>query len=176
MMLEVKETNLPGVKLITPTFFEDFRGQYIELYNKELYKSKGIDIDFIEDDVSITTRYALKGIHGDDRTWKLISCLYGKFYIVIINYDFESQYFGKWQGFTLSDTKKTQVLVPPKHGNGHVCISEICLFHYKQSHSYDLSRQFSIQWNDERFGIWWPIKNPTVSRRDEVGNKDLTER
>ena len=83
-MIEVCKTNLEGVLLIKPTFFEDHRGEYLELYNKKLYASKGIDVDFVEDDVSIATRGVVKGIHGDTITWKLISCLHGKFYLVVI--------------------------------------------------------------------------------------------
>lgn len=176
-MIEVKETNLPGVKIITPTFFDDFRGQYVELYNKDLYKEKGIDIDFVEEDLSITMKHALKGVHGDDRTTKLISCLYGKFYLAVINFDYDDkENFGKWQGFTLSDAKKTQILIPPKYGNGHICLSEMCLFYYKQSHTYDISRQFSIKYNDERFNIFWPVEPIIISRRDKLGNKDYVEK
>lgn len=176
-MIEIKETNLSGVKIITPTFFEDFRGQYIELYNKNLYKEKGIDIDFVEEDLSVTTKHALKGIHGDDRTWKLVQCLYGKFYLIVINYNFDDkENFGKWQSFTLSDTNRIQILIPPKHGNGHISLSEQCLFHYKQSHSYDLSRQFSIRWDDDRFNIFWPVKPINISRRDQTGDKSYVEK
>src|SRR3989304_7129194 len=175
-MIEVCETYLSGVLLIKPTFFEDHRGEYFEIYSKELYKSKGIDIDFVEDDISIATRGVLKGVHGDDRTWKLISCLHGKFYLMVINYDEFSNNYGKWQSFVLSDVNKHQVLVPPKHGNGHLCLSEKSIFHYKQSEYYDSSRQFSIVWNDPKFDIWWPVKNPIVSRRDEAGDSCLIEK
>lgn len=166
-MIEVKETKLKDVLLIKPTFFEDHRGEYLELYNEKLYKSKGIDINFVEDDISIATRGVIKGIHGDSLTWKLISCLYGKFYLVVIDYDKQSKEFGKWQSFVLSDVNKHQVLVPPKYGNGHLCLSEKSIFHYKQSAYYDPSRQFTIKWNDPEFNIWWPIKNPILSQRDE---------
>lgn len=175
-MIEVKETNLPGVKIITPTFFEDFRGQYIELYNKELYKSKGIDIDFVEEDLSVTTKYALKGIHGDDCTTKLVSCLYGSFYLVVVNYDQDSEYFGEWQSFTLSDTKRMQILIPPKYGNGHISLTNKCLFYYKQSYSYDINRQFSIRYDDDRFNIFWPVKPINISRRDQTGDKFYVEK
>jgi len=166
-MIEVCKTKLEGVLLIKPEFFEDHRGQYLELYNEKLYKEKGIDIEFVEDDISIATHDALKGIHGDSVTWKLISCLYGKFYLVVVNNDPKSADFGKWQSFTLSDVNKHQVLVPPKHGNGHVCLSEKSIFHYKQSAYYDPSRQFTIKWNDPKFKIWWPVKNPILSQRDD---------
>jgi dTDP-4-dehydrorhamnose 3,5-epimerase len=166
----VEETKLEGVLLIKCDGFEDHRGEYLELYNEKLYKSKGIDIDFVEDDISIATRGVIKGIHGDDCTWKLISCLHGKFYLVVINYDKESKDFGEWESFVLSDRNKHQVLVPPKHGNGHLCLSRKSIFYYKQSSYYDPSRQFTIAWNDPKFNIWWPIITPILSQRDEIGH------
>ena len=60
--------------------------------------------------------------------------------------------------------------MPPKHGNGHLCLSEKSIFHYKQSEYYDPSRQFSIKWNDPEFKMEWPIKKPILSKRDEVGH------
>ncbi|MEA1992059.1 MAG: dTDP-4-dehydrorhamnose 3,5-epimerase family protein [Thermodesulfobacteriota bacterium] len=156
----VEKTKLDGVLLIKLDGFEDHRGGYLELYNAKLYKSQGIDIDFVEDDISIATGRVIKGIHGDDCTWKLISCLHGKFYLVAINYDKESKHFGEWESFVPSESNKhQQVLVPPKHGNGHLCLSEKSIFHYKQSAYYDPSRQFTIKWNDPRFNIWWPVKS-----------------
>jgi dTDP-4-dehydrorhamnose 3,5-epimerase len=166
-MIEICNTELNGVSLIKPTFFEDHRGQYLEIYNDQLYKSQGIDIDFVEDDISIATRHVLKGIHGDSLTYKLISCLHGKFYLVVINYDKNSNEFGKWQSFILSDVNKFQVLVPPNFGNGHLCLSGKSIFHYKQSEYYDVSRQFIIKWDDPRFDIWWPINDPILSQRDQ---------
>ena len=166
-MIEICNTELNGVSLIKPTFFEDHRGQYLEIYNDQLYKSQGIDIDFVEDDISIATRHVLKGIHGDSLTYKLISCLHGKFYLVVINYDKNSNEFGKWQSFILSDVNKFQVLVPPNFGNGHLCLSGKSIFHYKQSEYYDVSRQFTIKWDDPRFDIWWPINDPILSQRDQ---------
>lgn len=168
-MIDVCRTELEGVLLIKPTFFKDHRGEYLELYNNKLYKSKGIDIDFIEDDISVAIKGVIKGIHGDNSTWKLISCLHGEFYLVVINYDEQSKTFGKWQAFTLSESNKYQVLVPPRHGNGHLCLSKKSIFHYKQSAYYDPSRQFTIKWNDPRFDIEWPIKAPILSRRDTSG-------
>jgi dTDP-4-dehydrorhamnose 3,5-epimerase len=165
----VEKTKLNGVLLIKLDGFKDHRGEYLELYNEKLYGEKGIDIHFVEDDISIATRGVIKGIHGDDRTWKLISCLHGKFYLVVINYNEQSKDFGKWESFELSETNKHQVLVPPKHGNGHLCLSEKSIFHYKQSSYYAPSRQFTIKWNDPKFKIRWPVKNPILSLRDELG-------
>ncbi len=171
-MIIFEKTELDGVLLIKPEAFEDHRGEYLELYNKKLYNNLinqelGKIIEFVEDDISVTMRHCLKGIHGSD-TYKLISCLYGKFYLVVVNYDKDSKDFGKWQSFILSDKNRYQVLVPRNYGNGHVALSEMSIFHYKQSEYYNPTSQFTIRYDDPRFNIWWPVKNPILSIRDEV--------
>ena len=167
--MDVEKTQLDGVLLIKPQIFEDFRGEYVETFNEEEYFAKGITCKFIQDDISISTRNVLRGIHGDGETWKLISCLHGKFYFVVVNCDVESSDFGKWQSFTLSDKNRWQVLVPPKHGNGHLVLSESTIFHYKQTTYYNPKGQFTYTWNDPKLNIWWPNKAPILSRRDEEG-------
>ncbi|HLX96177.1 MAG TPA: dTDP-4-dehydrorhamnose 3,5-epimerase family protein [Verrucomicrobiae bacterium] len=167
-MLEVTKTKLDGVLLIKPpTHFEDFRGSYVELYNEELYHQAGLAVKLVQDDISTSTRNVLRGIHGDSETWKLISCLHGKFYLVVLNHDKDSRQFGQWESFTLSDTNRLQVLIPPKFGNGHVVLSETAIFHYKQNTYYNRAGQFTVAWNDPRFKIWWPIRHPIVSQRDQ---------
>jgi len=166
--VEVRRTTLTGVlALKPPTVFEDFRGTYVETWNQAAYRAAGIDVEFVQDDISVSSRGVLRGIHGDQQTWKLISCLHGKFHLVVVNWDPSSPQYGQWEGFTLSDQNRLQVLVPPRFGNGHVVLSDTAIFHYKQSSYYDRAGQFTILWNDPRLNIWWPVKNPIVSRRDD---------
>ena len=168
--METFPTTLDSVRLIKPpTIFEDFRGHYVETYNERLYREAGIDQHFIQDDISVSRRHVLRGIHGDDKTWKLISCLQGSFYMVVVNNDPQSSQYRKWTSFTLSDTNRLQVLVPPKFGNGHVVMSEQAIFHYKQTTDYDRSGQFTLIWNDPALNIWWPVQVPIVSVRDQGG-------
>ena len=165
--MEVTKTKLDGVLLIKPpTIFEDFRGSYVETYNEELYNKSGVTVKFVQDDISTSTQHVLRGLHGDAETWKLVSCLFGKFYFVVINHIEGSPQFAQWEAFTLSATNRLQVLVPPNFGNGHLVMSDMAIFHYKQSAYYDSKGQFTIAWNDPRFKIWWPIKTPIVSQRD----------
>src|SRR5688572_2018484 len=166
--LVTKKTKLEGVLLITPpTNFEDFRGSYVELYNEQLYQEAGLTVKFVQDDISVSSRHVLRGIHGDAETWKLISCLYGKFYLVVVNWDKDSPQYGQWESFVLSDQNRLQVLVPAKFGNGHLVLSEQAIFHYKQNSYYNRAGQFTLIWNDPKLNIWWPVKNPLVSQRDE---------
>ncbi len=169
-MVEILKTNLEGVLLIKPFVFEDHRGEYVETYNEQLYRNNGINVKFVQDDISVSSKHVLRGIHGDAETYKLISCLYGKFYLVVVNCDTESKDFGKWWPFVLSDKNRLQVLVPPSYGNAHLVLSDMTIFHYKQSTYYDREKQFTYKWDDPKLNIWWPIKNPILSQRDETGN------
>ena len=165
--MEIKRTRLDGVLLITPpTIFEDFRGSYVELYNEELYRKAGIGATFVQEDISVSSRHVLRGIHGDGETWKLVSCLHGKFYLVVVNWDERSPQYRQWESFVLSDQNRRQVLIPPRFGNGHLVLSETAIFHYKQSTYYNRAGQFTVLWNDPSLGIWWPVTDPILSQRD----------
>ena len=166
--MKVENTKLDGVMKITPpTIFEDFRGSYIETYNKRIYQDNGIDIDFIQDDVSISRKNVLRGIHGDKSTTKLVSCLQGEFYLVVVNNIKESSQYKKWESFYISETNRFQILIPKGFGNGHLVLSERAIFHYKQDTEYNRAGQFTIKWNDPNFSFWWPINDPMTSLRDK---------
>lgn len=164
--MKIEQTNLEGVVSVVYDAFEDFRGYYVETYNKELFKAVS-DVEFVQDSVSFSRKNVLRGIHGDSRTWKLVSCLKGEIYLVVVNCDQESSSFGQWQSFIISEHNRRHVLIPPKYGNSFLVLSdEGAIFHYKQSTYYDRRSQFTFKWNDDRFGIVWPIKNPILSERD----------
>ena len=156
-----------GLFIIEPSVFEDYRGEYIEIYNESEYRINGIDINFVQDDISISAKNVLRGIHGDSQTWKLVSCLFGKIYLVAVNCDTESSQFGKWRSFIISDRTYRQILLPPKFGNSILTLSDKSVFHYKQSTYYNREGQFTYKWNDCRFNIKWPVDNPILSERDQ---------
>ena len=160
----IEDTDLDGIKLIKPTVHEDYRGTNFESYNaSEYYK---IPNQFVVDSISTSRKHVLRGIHGDHRTTKLISCLYGTIYFVVLDCRSGSKTFHQWQAFTLSDRNKHQVLVPPGFGNAHLVMSDECVFSYKLDQYYERSSQFTLRWNDDQFNIYWPIKHPILSERD----------
>jgi dTDP-4-dehydrorhamnose 3,5-epimerase len=165
--MNIINKSLDGVLLINPpTVYEDFRGEYVEIYNKDIFKENGVKIDFIQDDISVSRKNVLRVLHGDQETWKLISCLYGSFYLVVVNNDPSSGQYKKSVSFTLSDKNRQQVLIPPKHGNGHLVLSDLAIFHYKQNTFYNIEGQFTIKLNDPKHNLWWPINDPITSIRD----------
>jgi dTDP-4-dehydrorhamnose 3,5-epimerase len=155
----------PEVKIYQPDSFEDFRG---ELYT--LFKQEEHELVFNHDKVSVSRQNVLRGLHGDSKSWKLITCLSGVVYLVVVDNRPESPNYLKWDNIVLSETNRKQALVPPGFANGHLVLSNIATFFYKWSYpgEYpDVKDQFTLKWNDPRINIHWPIDNPILSLRDK---------
>jgi dTDP-4-dehydrorhamnose 3,5-epimerase len=127
--MRVLNTDLSGVMRIELESFSDHRGKYTETYNEDAYKRAGIDVHFIQDDISFSKKNVLRGIHGDQETYKLVSCLHGSFVLIVVNNDSESEEYKKWITFNLSGDDEIQILIPPKFGNGHFVTSDDAIFH-----------------------------------------------
>tara|TARA_B100000902_G_C27321075_1_gene924508 strand:- start:2298 stop:2771 length:474 start_codon:yes stop_codon:yes gene_type:complete len=145
--------------------FVDYRG---DLYT--IWKDGDFDLSFNHDKISTSRKNVLRGIHGDDKSWKLITCLHGEIYFVIVDNRESSDTFMSWESMILSDRNKKQILLPPGVGNGFLVLSDHSVFHYKWSYKGeypDVKDQFTIKWNNKDLGIDWPIDNPILSKRDK---------
>ena len=163
----IYKTKLDGVLKIRLKPFKDFRGKYLEIFNKNLFKKTKKKINFIQDDISVSKKNILRGIHGDFKTWKLITCLEGKFLLLVVNNIKNHKDYKKSEIFQLSENNNLQILVPPGFGNAHYVKTKKAIFHYKQSTLYDRKSQFTINWKDKSFDFKWPRKlRPTTSKRD----------
>tara|TARA_S200000501_G_C20639770_1_gene662689 strand:+ start:225 stop:728 length:504 start_codon:yes stop_codon:yes gene_type:complete len=157
------------LKIIQPNSkFKDHRGTYLETFNFEKFKNKFKNLKFVEDDFSINNQNVFKGIHGDNKTWKLVSCVYGKCISYIVNCDEKSKNFGKWEKFILSENNYFQILVPPKYGNSFLVKSKVAVYHYKQTQYYQgMKKQFTYKYNDPRIKLNLFSKNLIISDRDK---------
>lgn len=162
--------------LLQPEYFSDHRGENFEGYNEKHYdeifsssdKWRGSNNKFIVDSFSKSKQNVIRGFHGDPYTWKLIQCLKGSIYFVVIDTRKESETFGAHETFFIDEHNKYQVLVPNGCVNGHLCLSEECLFHYKFTHEYVQQKdQIHVKWNDSKYNISWPTNNPILSDRDK---------
>lgn len=144
--------------------FEDYRGELYTVFDQEDW-----NVTFNHDKVSVSRQNVLRGLHGDKKSTKLISCLHGAVYLVVVDNRPESLNYLKWDSIVLTEHNKKSVLVPPMFANGHLVLSDTAVFFYKWSYpgGYpDVDEQFTVKWNDERIGINWPINNPILSKRD----------
>ena len=154
------------VKVFKNSTFKDHRGNYWTSWKKGSHNN----IIFNHDKFSLSKKNVLRGLHGDKKTWKLVSCPYGKFLLVIVNYIKDSKDYLKSKSLILSQENGVQVLIPPNYANGHLCLTNKCLFHYKLSYRgkyIDAKEQFSLRWNDPKLKIKWKIKKPILSKRDK---------
>ena len=155
-----------NVKVYKNASFKDNRGYYWTSWKRGVIKN----IKFKHDKFSLSKKNVLRGLHGDNKTWKLISCPYGKFLLVVVNCKKKTKDYLKWKSWILSHKNGLQILIPPNYANGHLCLSDKCLFHYKLSYkgSYlDAKQQFSLRWNDPKLNIKWPFKKPILNNRDK---------
>ncbi|MEM8930828.1 MAG: dTDP-4-dehydrorhamnose 3,5-epimerase [Acidobacteriota bacterium] len=161
--------DIPGLVVVTPEIFEDHRGQYVETWNArdwDLRDEHGEPLRFVEDDLSCSEAGVLRGLHGDDRTWKLIQCVSGRIRFVVVDMRRSSPAFRRWRAFELDDRDRRQVLVPAGCANGHYAHTD-CIFGYKQSAYYrGQGAQFTVRWNDPSLAITWPTDAPVLSARD----------
>jgi dTDP-4-dehydrorhamnose 3,5-epimerase len=156
---------IKDIKILEPDVFCDYRG---DLWT--LWKQGDHGLSFNHDKVSTSRKNVLRGIHGDQKSWKLITCLYGEMYFVVVDNRKKSQTYYEWDHLILDDRKRKQVLIPPGVGNGFLVLSEKSVFHYKWCYKGkypDVQDQFTIKWNDPHLKINWPINNPILQFRDK---------
>ena len=152
----------PEIKTYQPDSFEDFRG---ELYT--LFKQEDSDLVFNHDKVSVSKKLVLRGLHGDSKSWKLITCLAGEVMLVVVDNREDSPNYLKHDSIILTAKNRKSVLIPPMFANGHLVLSDEATFFYKWSYpgKYpDVQDQFTLKWDS--LGIHWPISNPILSKRD----------
>lgn len=177
--MDIVNTAIPEVKIIQPKVFGDTRGFFMETYSKASYKEAGIEEDFVQDNLSLSRKSILRGLHFQKpmEQGKLVQVLTGEVYDVAVDIRYGSPSFGQWVAVTLSSENKKQFYVPPGFAHGFVVTSEEALFVYKCTDFYNPSGECSIAWNDPDLNIPWPVDSPLLSAKDEQGCllKDLSE-
>lgn len=168
--MRIQDTALPGALIIEPKVFGDPRGFFLETYNRDRYREAGIDLEFVQDNLSLSRQGTMRGLHfqNPNPQAKLVYVLEGEVFDVAVDVRADSPTFGVWVGVTLSAENKRQFYVPPGFAHGFCVMSETALFAYKCTDRYVPQSEGSILWCDETIGIDWPISNPLLSEKDKV--------
>ena len=168
--MKVLETPLAGVLIIEPKVFGDQRGFFLETWSRSRYAEAGIDVDFVQDNLSFSSRGVLRGLHFQNplAQGKLVYVLAGEVFDVAVDLRRGSPTFGRWHGVVLSGENKRQYWVPPGFAHGFCVTSETALFAYKCTELYAPLNERSIRWDDPALAIDWPVTEPQVSDKDRV--------
>ena len=172
--MKVIHTKLKGCVIIEPQVFGDERGFFLETFQAARYEQEaGIDLPFVQDNHSRSTRGVLRGLHFQKTKpqGKLVRVVSGEVYDVALDIRKGSPTFGEWEGVILSGDNKKQFWVPPGFAHGFVVLSDTADFEYKCTDYYDPSDEGSILWSDPDLDIPWPIANPVLSTKDESAKR-----
>ena len=166
--MNVLETALPGVVVVEPALYGDARGFFMESWNQWRYQEVGLPANFVQDNLSYSTKGVLRGLHFQNPhpQGKLVSVLQGEVFDVAVDVRAGSPTFGEWVGVTLSADNRRQFYVPEGFAHGFVVTSEKALFTYKCTDYYHPEAEGGVLWNDPDIGIDWPVDKPVLSGKD----------
>lgn len=171
-----EDKDIEGLILFNPDIFYDIRGEYINTFNINDYAFVG---KFVEDDISISRKNVLRGMHGDSNTKKLIQCLHGGILLGVADLRKDSPSYLQSRLYFLNDKNRQQVLVPEGCVNGHYVLTDTCIFSYKQTELYSgAHNQISVRYDDPWIKVPWGVKDPILSNRDSSAKflKEMDEK
>lgn len=167
------KTDIDGVIIVEPTAYGDNRGYFMETYQKEDFIAGGIDVDFVQDNQSMSTKGVLRGLHFQINypQSKLVRCIRGEVYDVAVDLREGSLTYGKYVGVLLSAENRRQFFIPKNFAHGFLVLSDEAEFVYKVDDFYHPNDEGGLMWNDPTIGIDWPIPEGMeikLSEKDKV--------
>lgn len=169
--MNVTETRLPGVLLLEPKVFGDARGFFLESWNRQAFKSLGLDVEFVQDNHSRSSKGVLRGLHYQLETpqGKLVRVVSGAVFDVAVDIRKSSAHFGRWVGHELSADNQRMMWIPPGFAHGFLVLSDTADFLYKTTSYYAPQSDRGIRWDDPQIGVKWPLEGtPALSAKDQV--------
>ncbi len=156
--IKVTKTNIKDLVVIEPTVHGDDRGYFMETYNQNDMKEAGIDVEFVQDNQSMSTKGVLRGLHYQKQfpQAKLVRVIKGEVFDVAVDLRKDSETYGSWFGICLSEENKKQFYVPAGFAHGFLVLSDEAEFCYKVTDFYHPGDEGGIAWNDPDLGIEWP--------------------
>jgi dTDP-4-dehydrorhamnose 3,5-epimerase len=170
--LTANKTEVDGVLLCEPKLFGDARGWFLESYNQQSFAQVGIDVEFVQDNHSMSTQNVLRGLHYqlEQTQGKLVRVVAGEIYDVAIDVRRSSRTFGKWTATRLSSENRRMLWIPKGCAHGFLVLSPIAEVLYKATDFYKPEAERTIIWNDPELNIEWPLSgNPILSEKDQLG-------
>lgn len=170
--ITVTPCDIEGLYVIEPTVFKDERGYFVETYNQNDMKEAGLDMVFVQDNQSMSTRGVLRGLHFQKQfpQGKLVRVVRGKVFDVAVDLRSDSKTYGKWFGVELSAENMKQFYIPEGFAHGFLVLSDEAEFCYKCTDFYHPGDEGGLVWNDPEIGVEWPLEEGVdliISEKDQ---------
>ena len=170
--ITVTPCDIEGLYVIEPTVFKDERGYFVETYNQNDMKEAGLDMVFVQDNQSMSTRGVLRGLHFQKQfpQGKLVRVVRGKVFDVAVDLRSDSKTYGKWFGVELSAENMKQFYIPEGFAHGFLVLSDEAEFCYKCTDFYHPGDEGGLAWNDPEIGVEWPLEEGVdliISEKDQ---------
>lgn len=167
------ECDIPGPLIIEPKVFGDDRGFFLESWNRAAFADAGLDVTFVQDNHSRSSRGVLRGLHYQDPNpqGKLVRVANGRVFDVAVDIRRSSMNFGRWIGVELSAANQRMLWVPPGFAHGFLTLEDQTDFLYKCTDFYQPSAEHCVRWDDPHLAIDWPLEGlkPELSAKDQAG-------
>ena len=171
--MKTEETPLQDLLIIHPDVYGDQRGYFYESWNRKKYAEIGLDVNWIQDNQSMSQKNVLRGLHFQAPPFaqgKLVRVVRGSVIDVALDIRKESPTYGEYFALELNETNHTQLWIPPGFAHGFVTLQDNTIFSYKCSGGvYNPSSEGCILWSDEQLNIDWGVENPIISEKDKNG-------
>ncbi len=175
--MELVNTGIEGLWVIKPKVFADARGYFFESYNKDLFTQNGLNLNFVQDNQSLSHKGVLRGLHFQNPPFaqgKLVRVITGAVYDVAVDIRKNSPTYGKSFGAELTEENKMMMYIPEGFAHGFLTLKDNTIFSYKCTNFYNKASEDSIKWNDPTVGIKWNVENPLLSEKD-ISGKDFKD-
>jgi dTDP-4-dehydrorhamnose 3,5-epimerase len=170
--MKIETTPIKDLIIINPSVYEDNRGYFFESYNQRFFREQGIYTNFVQDNQSISVKGVLRGLHFQKIApqAKLVRCIVGEVYDVVVDLRKSSETYKKWFGVKLSEDNMKMMFVPKGFAHGFVTLSDVAVFHYKCDELYMPSADGGIIYNDPEINIDWgvDVSQLIMSDKDRV--------
>ena len=167
--MKVIKTKLEGAVVFEPKVFGDERGFFMETFNQQRYQDAGLNVKFVQSNLSKSSKGVLRGLHfqNPNPQGKLVQIIVGEVFDVAVDIRKGSPTFGQWHGEILSAENHKQFYIPEGFAHGFCVTSEVAIFSYMCTNLYDAASDNSLLWNDPKIGIEWPVSQPSLSEKDK---------
>lgn len=177
MPFTFQKLEIPEVVLVTPRVFKDDRGYFMETYKASEFIANGIDVNFVQDNHSFSTKNVIRGLHyqkSPHAQGKLVRCIQGVIWDVAVDIRKGSPTLGKWVAAELSETNKQMLYIPVGFAHGFATLSDTAQICYKVTSDYCPEAEAGLRWDDKTIAIPWPVTTPLLSKKD-VNNPFIDE-